>query len=257
MKTHLEVERTFELAPSVELPDLASADGIAAVRALEDEDLDATYYDTPDLSLARARTTLRRRTGGRDAGWHLKLPVGGDTREEVHKPSRGGGTTVPRDLAGLVRARVRGQRLAPVVRLRTTRRVLQLLDDAGTVLAEVADDAVTGDVLGDPRETVVWREVEVELVEGDDAVLDAVGSLLQTVGAVPSPRPRSWPARSAGGCRCTRRARCRAARPPARRCCTTCRSTPTSSWPATPPSVATCPTRCTRCAWPRAGCAAR
>ena len=189
MKTHLEVERTFELAPSVELPDLAQADGVADVRALDDEDLDATYYDTADLTLARARTTLRRRTGGRDAGWHLKLPVGRDTREEVHKPGRGGGTTVPREMAGLVRARVRGQRLQPIVRLRTTRRVLQLLDAHATVLAEVADDSVTGDVLGDPHETLVWREVEVELVAGDEAVLDSVGALLQTVGAVPSGRP--------------------------------------------------------------------
>ena len=198
MQTHLEVERTFELAPSAELPDLATAAGVAAVRLLDDEDLDATYFDTSDLSLARARTTLRRRSGGRDAGWHLKLPVGGDTREEVHKPARGGATTVPRELAALVRSRVRGQRLQPVVRLRTSRRVLQLLDADAEVLAEVADDRVTGDVLGDPAETVVWREVEVELVEGDEGLLDVVGALLQTAGAVPSARPSKL-ARTLGG----------------------------------------------------------
>ncbi|WP_242418751.1 CYTH domain-containing protein, partial [Frankia sp. CpI1-P] len=36
--------------------------------------LDAVYYDSDDLRLARNQITLRRRTGGHDAGWHLKLP---------------------------------------------------------------------------------------------------------------------------------------------------------------------------------------
>ena len=38
--------------------------------------LDAVYFDTPGKDLARNRITLRRRTGGPDAGWHLKLPEG-------------------------------------------------------------------------------------------------------------------------------------------------------------------------------------
>ena len=33
--------------------------------------LSATYYDTADLRLARSGLTLRRRSGGTDAGWHL------------------------------------------------------------------------------------------------------------------------------------------------------------------------------------------
>ena len=38
--------------------------------------LEAVYYDTPNLRLLAEGVTLRRRTGGEDAGWHLKLPVG-------------------------------------------------------------------------------------------------------------------------------------------------------------------------------------
>ena len=40
----------------------------------------AVYYDTDALDLAANRITLRRRTGGKDDGWHLKLPDGADRR---------------------------------------------------------------------------------------------------------------------------------------------------------------------------------
>lgn len=183
--TQLEVERSYELDLSIELPDLVGAGGVVSLHRL-DESLDALYYDTAGLALARARTTLRRRTGGRDAGWHLKLPVGGDTREELRRPARGRGATVPRELGALVRSTARGQQLTPVVRLRTTRQVLQLLDAEQRVVAEVADDAVTGEVLLEPTSTSVWREVEVELVDGDEALLDAVGQRLQEAGATPA-----------------------------------------------------------------------
>jgi hypothetical protein len=35
--------------------------------------LEAVYYDAPDLRQLFEGVTLRRRTGGEDAGWHLKL----------------------------------------------------------------------------------------------------------------------------------------------------------------------------------------
>ena len=47
--------------------------------------LSATY-DTADLRLARSGLTLRRRRGGSDDGWHLKLPAGADARDEVRLP---------------------------------------------------------------------------------------------------------------------------------------------------------------------------
>ena len=182
----LEVERKYD-APAAgrPLPDLTRVPGVAAVAPLDDELLDAVYVDTADLRLARARATLRRRTGGRDAGWHLKLPAAGGARHEVTAPLRG--QAVPAALARLVRSRARGAPLTPVARLRTTRTVLQLRDEDGRVLAELADDAVVAEVVDEPAATAEWRELEVELVDGDVALLDAVETLLLASGARRSP----------------------------------------------------------------------
>ena len=35
-----------------------------------------TYFHTPSAHLAQLGVTLRRREGGPDAGWHLKVPAG-------------------------------------------------------------------------------------------------------------------------------------------------------------------------------------
>src|SRR5665647_2037128 len=83
MDRHGEVERKFDIEPSAVLPDLA---GVAAVGEAVESQLDATYFDTADARLARHHITLRRRTGGDDAGWHLKLPAGQDERIQVRRP---------------------------------------------------------------------------------------------------------------------------------------------------------------------------
>jgi len=82
----IETERKYEAAADFALPDLAGLDGVATITGPRTYRLRAVYFDTPDHSLAAARITLRRRTGGTDAGWHLKLPVGTDSRREVHAP---------------------------------------------------------------------------------------------------------------------------------------------------------------------------
>ena len=41
----------------------------------EEQTLDAVYHDTEDPRLAQIEVTLRRRSGGHDAGWHLTLPA--------------------------------------------------------------------------------------------------------------------------------------------------------------------------------------
>ena len=48
--------------------------------------LAATYFDTPGDRLAANKITLRRRTGGTDEGWHLKLPAADGNRQELHEP---------------------------------------------------------------------------------------------------------------------------------------------------------------------------
>ncbi|MEE4541998.1 CYTH and CHAD domain-containing protein [Streptomyces sp. V4-01] len=166
-------------------PDL---DGLAArTRDLDPVRLDALYHDTPRLTLAAHRVTLRRRTGGDDEGWHLKLPAGGfgagaaanaDTRTEVHAPLGRPGGGPPDELRTEIAALVRGRPLEPVVRLRTTRRRVLLLDAAGRTLAEIAYDEVVAEPGG-----AAWAEIEVELGHGAPRLLDAVEERLLAAGA--------------------------------------------------------------------------
>src|SRR5690348_16291081 len=69
--------------------------GVAAVSQQGEQLLDAVYYDTADLRLISAGIALRRRAGGEDAGWYLKLPAGADTREEIRLPLAAPGGAVP------------------------------------------------------------------------------------------------------------------------------------------------------------------
>ena len=74
------------------MPRLDDLPRVASTSGPDEEQLEAEYYDTDDLRLIRAGITLRRRRGGDDAGWHLKLPVGAATRREIQVPlGRGGG----------------------------------------------------------------------------------------------------------------------------------------------------------------------
>ena len=193
MATHREVERKYDVGEDFRLPEL-SVDGVV-VGAPVVHDLSATYFDTADYRLARARITLRRRTGGADAGWHLKLPRLDGTRDEVHVPL-GRSTKPPASLVSKVRVHVRDVALQPVASIRTTRTAYPLLGAGGNgdapasaVLAEVADDVVTAQALGDTVTLTSWREVEVELVTGEPAILDTVEHVLLDGGAAPASGP--------------------------------------------------------------------
>ncbi|MFJ9904200.1 CHAD domain-containing protein [Streptomyces sp. NPDC101152] len=181
--TKREIERKYESDDSG-LPDLTGVVGVASVIDKGVVHLDATYYDTPDERLAAASITLRRRTGGSDAGWHLKFPVAPGVRDEIHAALS---DTVPRSLAGLVRSRVRDAELRPVVRLRSDRDLRDLLDADGRLLAEVSVDAVRAERLTDAGGTAQWTELEVELADdGDPAFLDKVDKRLRKAGVRPS-----------------------------------------------------------------------
>jgi inorganic triphosphatase YgiF len=185
---HFETELKMEAGPGFRIPDLSGPDGQLTMTEPEVRQLTASYFDTPDLRLATAGITLRRRTGGTDAGWHLKLPVSAGTRREVQAPL-GDSATIPPDLASLVSGWVGGEALHVVATLQTSRTVRYLRGPDGTTLAEVADDLVTGRVPGPgsaPGEPVTWREIEVELVEGGPEILAAARSRLTAAGAWPS-----------------------------------------------------------------------
>ena len=181
--TKREIERKYESDDSG-LPDLTGVAGIDAVVDKGVAHLDATYYDTSDERLAASAITLRRRTGGSDAGWHLKFPVAPGVRDEIQAPLS---DTVPRSLAGLVRSRVRDAELLPVVRLRSDRDVRDLVDAGGRLLAEVSVDAVRAERLTGDGGSAQWTELEVELAEGGDpAFLDKVDKRLRKAGVRPS-----------------------------------------------------------------------
>jgi len=194
---YLEVERKFDVDESTVSP---SFEGIAAVARVERSpalELDAVYFDTPAHDLASKRITLRRRTGGSDAGWHLKLPAGPDARTEVRAPLGAAESEtrddVPSELLDVVLAIVRDRPLASVARI-TTRRERQLLHGTnGAVLAEFCDDHVTAWRAATSSEAPAeqhWREWELELVAPDAAanaeLLDRLSNRLLDAGAVPA-----------------------------------------------------------------------
>jgi len=139
----LETERKYEAEPGTRLPPLDGLPQVAQVSGPEDEALVAEYYDTDGLRLLKAGVTLRRREGGADEGWHLKLPAetaDAGTRTEIQLPADRSGDPVPDELARLVRVYTRGAPLRPVARVETRRRRTTLLDTAGASLAEVLAD---------------------------------------------------------------------------------------------------------------------
>jgi CHAD domain-containing protein len=183
-----ETETKYDVPAHAAMPGLEQLPQVAAVRGPEEQRLEAEYYDTDDLRLIRAGITLRRRSGGGDAGWHLKLPAEADTRREIRRPLGDSARPVPGELVGLVRAHTRDAPLRPVARITTTRRRLILLDQSGESLAEVAADDVSAQTLGSTTALSRWQELEVELTGGDRRLLGAADKLLRRDGLRPAGR---------------------------------------------------------------------
>ncbi|HZO69556.1 MAG TPA: CYTH and CHAD domain-containing protein [Kribbellaceae bacterium] len=183
-----EIERKYDVDWSTALPVAGDLPGVASIGDPVVHELTAVYVDTDDLALAAARVTLRRRTGGHDDGWHLKLPGTGDERLEVRRPPGRSATRVPVQLARLVGVHTRGRALAPVMTLRTRREVHLLHGPDGSVLAEISDDRVTAQAAdGAPEQT--WREWEAEIVDGEPGLLDVIEAALLDTGAQPAGGP--------------------------------------------------------------------
>ncbi|HZB32456.1 MAG TPA: CYTH and CHAD domain-containing protein [Streptosporangiaceae bacterium] len=182
----VEIERKYDVDHDFVVPDLSGLPGCSSVGRPETHLLVANYFDTDDLRLAARGITLRRRRGGDDAGWHLKIPVGPDAKNELRAPL-GKAQNAPARLTALVTAYTRGQKLRPVARLETRRTVTKLYGESGEVLAEVADDQVSGQRLHqvvDDTTVTAWREIEVELgAAGSARLLAAVGKRLRKAGA--------------------------------------------------------------------------
>ena len=132
----------------------------------------STYHDTSDLALARNRVTLRYRSEDGTGVWQLKLPRGAARLELEHAgvPAR-----PPVEVLALLVAYLRGREVGPVARLRTRREVV-LADGA-----EVTEDFVS--VFEGRRVIHRFRELEVELVSGDERALRRLEKALRLAGA--------------------------------------------------------------------------
>lgn len=185
---YTEIERKFAVTETTVSPSFEGLSAVTEVARTEIQRLDAVYFDTPDRGLAAHRITLRRRTGGNDAGWHLKLPAGVDTRTEVRTPLGAATDTVPEDLRDIVLAIVRDRPLSPVARISTQRSVEVLRGADGIGLAEFCDDRVTASTTGGEADQQSWREWELELLTADvpDDLMDRLSNRLADAGAVPA-----------------------------------------------------------------------
>ena len=132
----------------------------------------STYHDTQDLRLARHGVTFRHRVEAGAGLWQLKLPRGAARLELelVGPPAR-----PPAEMVALLPAYLRGRDLVPVARLRTRREGVRSRG------AEIVDDSVA--VLEGQHVKRRFREVEVELLEGDERTLRRLERELRKAGA--------------------------------------------------------------------------
>ncbi|WP_406245672.1 CYTH domain-containing protein [Microbacterium sp. M] len=155
----IEVERKYDVDTDTPLPQWEGIPGVDAVTPGELRVLDARYLDTADVALSRSGVALRRRTGGPDAGWHIKGPRDGDGRLEIGWPL-GDDLEVP-DAVAETLARWTTEPLTPLARIENDRTAYLLMGQGG-VVAEFVDDRVRATDLRQGTERR-WREWEFEL----------------------------------------------------------------------------------------------
>ena len=190
--THWEVESTFDVSTSADVPDLTLGGELDA-RAEQVHHLSATYYDAEDLRLTRAKITVRRRTGGKDDGWHVKLPAvetsaGSTGRTELTFPLTDS-ADVPDEVRTAVWGYARHDELIPIARIDNERHET-VVERGGSAIVEFCDDHVRGTRLRDGA-AISWREWELELVDsergGSVDVLSRLSAACLDAGASASP----------------------------------------------------------------------
>ncbi len=184
-KESIEVELKFDVDADQSAPELGGLVPGVSTAVPQRFELRATYLDTAGHDLAARKITLRRRTGGTDAGWHLKRPTGdASSRRELAV----GFTEIPADgpvppvIRDAIIAIVRDRELIPVAEIATERTVTTLHDADGTSLAEFCEDSVIAHT-HQSQHTSEWAEWEFELTGGDAALLKAAKKALRASGA--------------------------------------------------------------------------
>ena len=192
MRVVREREDKFEVDPDWVLPQVMDLVPDGGRLDQEVRQLDNTYFDTPGAALRLFGITLRRRVGGSETGWQLKVP-NGTARTELQSGSRA--KTLPSALAEGVEGLLAGESLDPVATIVTTRTAYRLLDADGELVLEIADDQVQSGPPDGESTLHSWREVEVELgPAGKKKDLKRARKLLQAAGASPVPVGPSWTA---------------------------------------------------------------
>lgn len=185
----------FQMPPLNELEELSAANLV----------LTATYWDTDDLLLTGWGHSLRYRSAvdGSESAWTLKLagdPGRMANRREIifQDPAGAPSAAVRLALLGVIGRRA----LIPVAVVTTRRSSRRLRVGPGASTVEVADDEVTSMVADAPGPA--FREIEVELLDGDRSALRRAAKVLNKAGAAkPDPTPKvarvlaSWPRRAA------------------------------------------------------------
>jgi CHAD domain-containing protein len=171
VKGHTEREVKLAAPDGFRFPRLENCVNGLTISPLPRRSLTATYYDTPELRLARWGLTVRYRTGD-NTGWMAKLPEGDGGPALVRRELQfeGGPGEVPAELLDLLRAYLRNDALSEVARLRTTRTGVQLHGAEGEPEVEVVDDRV---VVYDGR-TITGRFRQLEVEATDERGIDAM-----------------------------------------------------------------------------------
>lgn len=198
----VEPEQRYDVGPSTLLPGLLEIPGVERVADAVTDRLEAVYFDTASLELASRGITLRRRTGGTDHGWHLKIPLGPVQRREIQAPL-GQPEIVPEELIDRLLVYTRGEDMLTIARLITERTRYRLYGPGGEHLADFVDDQVHAEAMQQPLQglemaATEWREWEIELVHGAPRLLAAAAGTLIQAGASPSQHPSKL-ARALGG----------------------------------------------------------
>jgi CHAD domain-containing protein len=179
-----EQEDKFDVEADWVLPPVADLVPDGGRLEQEVRKLHNTYFDTPGAGLRIFGITLRRRVGGSETGWQLKVPSG-TARTELKSGARS--KTLPTALAEGVSGLTAGESLDPVASIVTTRTAYQLLNGDGELVMEIADDQVESGPPDGESMLHSWRELEVELgPAGKKKDLKQAGQLLRDAGATPS-----------------------------------------------------------------------
>ena len=184
MRTYVETEDKFDVDEDWELPEVAVLVPEGGRLVQDVRTLDSTYFDTPAAGLRLFGVTMRRRVGGSDTGWQMKVP-NGTSRTELQSRSRS--KTVPHALVNAMSGLLAGESVAAVATLVTTRTTYSIFDADDQLVVEIADDRVRSGPADGELPVRSWRQVEVELGPGGTKkTLKKCGKVLRAAGATAS-----------------------------------------------------------------------